>query len=572
MNWVRNLNTGTKIIGLVVLMAVFLTIVGSTGYYYNGQSNTMINSLYEDKLLSISALKEARADNRNIQGIAYRLLLAPLTAEEKKKLEVEFENLIKEYDQDITNFKSKQLDDYETEQLQKFEASLAQYRAERSKAFEIANNGDKQAGYQYFLDEVTPYMNEADLALIALSDYSDKSAEELMEQNNRNFATSTKIVIAVIVIALLLALSIGLMVARMIAVSLKKVVEQVNQVAEGNLAINNIDLDTKDEIGVLSRAVDTMKAKLKTLIGQVAETSEQVASSSEELYASAEQSAEASTQIAEAISNVAAGTEHQSSTVDEISAAIEEMSAGIEQMAATASTVAEQVNVSSRMAREGRNAVDLAIQQMSAVAQSSDHAGVAVKKLAESSQQIGDINNVISGIAAQTNLLALNAAIEAARAGEQGRGFAVVAEEVRKLAEQSAEAATRIAALINENQTNIREAVDKVESGANDIQLGIDVVNKAGEAFRAIAESVTTVSDHVQEVSATTQQMAGSSQQIVTSIREVDSVSKGNSESTQTVSAATEEQNASLEQIVSASQDLATLAEELQNAVSKFRL
>lgn len=541
-------------------------------YYYNKKSNNDVNSLYQNKLLAISTIKEARADNRNAQGVFYRLFLAPLTPEQQKELESQASDLVKQYDKDIKDYKNTVLDSYEIEEIQKFEASLKEYRAERDKAFEIANNGDKIGGYNHFLAEATPHMNEADTVLIDLSEYNDKTAQEIMDQTNQNFATSTKIILGILIFAVILALVIGTLVGRMISVPLQKVVAQVNEIAEGNLTVEDVNLDTKDEVGVLAKAVNKMSTNLKTLIGQVAETSEQVASSSEELNASAEQSSQASVQIATAISNVATGTEHQSDAVDETSAAVEQMSASIQQMAATASMVADQMNAASSMTEEGRRAVDNAVQQIAAVANSASDIGKVVQKLSASSQQIGEITNVISGIAGQTNLLALNAAIEAARAGEQGRGFAVVAEEVRKLAEQSAEAATKIAALINENQVNIHEAVRAADSGANNVQLGIEVVNKAGEAFKEIAESVTKVSSQVQEVSATTQQMASSSQQVVSSIREIDSISKENSEQTQTVSAATEEQTASVEQIASASQSLAGLAEELQNAVSKFRI
>ena len=157
-----------------------------------------------------------------------------------------------------------------------------------------------------------------------------------------------------------------------------------------------------------------------------------------------------------------------------------------------------------------------------------------VAKLGERSKEIGQIVDAISGIAGQTNLLALNAAIEAARAGEQGRGFAVVAEEVRKLAEQSQEAAKQIANLISEIQTETDSAVVAMDDGTREVKIGTEVVNTAGQAFKEIVSLIAEVSSQIREISAAIQQMASGSQQIVASVRNIDSISKGTAGQTQT--------------------------------------
>jgi methyl-accepting chemotaxis protein len=195
-----------------------------------------------------------------------------------------------------------------------------------------------------------------------------------------------------------------------------------------------------------------------------------------------------------------------------------------------------------------------------------------VTTLGERSKEIGQIVDTISGIAGQTNLLALNAAIEAARAGEQGRGFAVVAEEVRKLAEQSQDAAKQIAVLISEIQSDTDRAVVAMEDGTREVMLGAEVVNDSGKAFQEIADMVTNVSSQIREISVSIEQMAVGSQQIVESVKEMDELSKKSSGEAQTVSAATEEQSASMEEIASSSQALAHLAMNLREAVSKFQI
>ena len=201
------------------------------------------------------------------------------------------------------------------------------------------------------------------------------------------------------------------------------------------------------------------------------------------------------------------------------------MSASIQQVAANTNLAAGRSAQSAEMAKEGENSVEKAVSQMSKIEQTVNNSASVVAKLGERSKEIGQIVDTISGIAGQTNLLALNAAIEAARAGEQGRGFAVVAEEVRKLAEQSQEAAKQIAILIGEIQGDTDKAVVAMNEGTREVKVGAEVVDDAGKAFGQIADLVTQVSEQVKEISAEIQQMASGGQQIVSSVKTIDELS-----------------------------------------------
>ncbi|HWQ61140.1 MAG TPA: methyl-accepting chemotaxis protein, partial [Negativicutes bacterium] len=292
----------------------------------------------------------------------------------------------------------------------------------------------------------------------------------------------------------------------------------------------------------------------------------------EELTASSEQAAQAANQIAASITTVAAGAEEQLTAAGDASSVVEEMSAGIQQIAASAQQVSAQSAQAAGKAREGDKSVANAITQMDQIQNTVNTSAKVVAKLGERSKEIGQIVDTISGIAGQTNLLALNAAIEAARAGEAGRGFAVVAEEVRKLAEQSQEAAKKIAELIGEIQGDTDKAVVAMDDGTREVKTGAEVVQKAGAAFREIADLVTVVSGQVKEISVSIQQMATGSQQIVGAVQKIDDLGKKSAGEAQGVSAAAEEQLASMEEIASSSQSLAKLAQDLQTAVATFRL
>ena len=387
-------------------------------------------------------------------------------------------------------------------------------------------------------------------------------------------ASRDKMVITVavtILIAIILAFLATLWMARKITGPLLQLGAVAGTVANGDLT-QNVKVNSSDEVGALAQNFNTMLLHLRELVKHVHDLSQTLAASSEELTASAEQSAEVSHQVAQSITEVAAGASKQLGAVNDAAAVVQQVSSHAESVAATAETITGLSNKSSAATTKGSQAIDRAVQQMGSVGEGSKAVSDAVDKLAESSRHIGEIVNVISGIAGQTNLLALNAAIEAARAGEQGKGFAVVAEEVRKLAEQSESAAKEITDLIQQNQTDIQRAVQAMEESAGSVKVGITVVNDAGLTFRDISQMTQEVSGQMLNISAAIGEIAKGSETIVASVRDIENVSRDSAGQAQNVSAAAEEMTASMTEISTSSQSLAKLAQELQEAVDKFRL
>ncbi len=382
----------------------------------------------------------------------------------------------------------------------------------------------------------------------------------------------TIISLVTIVIVLIIAGIIIAWFARRIARPIKELEAAADRIAAGDISRSDLNIRSNDEIGRLGKSFETMTVNLRGLIQKILGATDQVAASSEELTASSEQAAQAANQIAASINTVAAGAEAQLTAAGDASSVVEEMSAGIEQIAAGAQEVAAQSASAAGKAKQGDKEVADAITQMEKIENTVNTSAKVVAKLGERSKEIGLIVDTISGIAGQTNLLALNAAIEAARAGEAGQGFAVVAEEVRKLAEQSQDAAKKIAELIGEIQGETEKAVVAMDDGTREVKTGTEVVQKAGAAFREIADMVTEVSGQVKEISASIQQMATGSQQIVGAVQKIDDLGKKSAGEAQGVSAAAEEQLASMEEIASSSQSLAKLAQDLQTAVATFRL
>jgi methyl-accepting chemotaxis protein len=382
----------------------------------------------------------------------------------------------------------------------------------------------------------------------------------------------TTMSVVTIVVVLVIAGVIIAWYARRITRPIQALEEAAERIAGGDISQAKIDIVSNDEIGRLGKSFEQMTENLRGLIQKITQATDQVAASSEELTASAEQSAQAVNQVAQVIAGVANGAKKQMKAVDDTASVVGQMSTGVQHIAANANIVADTSAKSAGSAKEGSQAVDKAITQMDNIEKTVTRSAQVVAKLGERSKEIGQIVETIAGIAGQTNLLALNAAIEAARAGEQGRGFAVVAEEVRKLAEQSQEAAKQIAGLIMEIQKDTDSAVVAMNEGTKEVRIGAEVVNDAGRAFHEIFRSINEVSIQIREISAAIQQMASGSQQVVASVGEIETISKDTAEQAQTVSAAIEEQSATMEEIAVSSQALAEMATELTQAGSRFKM
>lgn len=393
-----------------------------------------------------------------------------------------------------------------------------------------------------------------------------------MVQSEIDQATNPILKITIIVLAasLLAGVLLVFIIIRSITKPMNSLVKTTEQVSLGDLTVKASE-KAKDEFGLLARSFNKMTESLQTVISEVSLTANQLAASSEELTASAEQTSKATEQVTLTIQEVAMGTEKQVVSVDDGARTVTEMENGVQHIVSNAETAAASAANASNVAASGNQTIDNAVMQMNSISKSVSGLRDVIQSLAERSQEIGQIIEVITSIADQTNLLALNAAIEAARAGEQGRGFAVVAEEVRKLAEQSSVSAQQITGLIATIQGETEKAIQTMGSATKEVDTGIGVVNTAGELFKHIQESVNTVELQIQEVSATSQQISILTEQVVNSIEAIAQVSEITSAGTQTVSAATEEQLASMEEIATSSSSLSKMAEQLQKLVSRFK-
>jgi len=573
MSFLQNMKVAKKLALLIIIAVVGLCAVGFTGYYYLSTAKNDMDAMYGDRLIPVKVLNDARTQARSIEADLFDLMLTT-DSNENARIKQDIDTRAPIFNKDLADYESTQLDPFEVDTLKDMKVNLEKYRDARKEAVDLALQNKNAAAYDSFNNNARAYGEAVHKDLMALADYNAKVADDINQQNQANFQKAILMFAGIILFALLLAVILGWAITKDISSSLGATVHRLGVMAKGDFSqdIQESFMNRKDDFGAVAKAFDELNKSMRSLLGQMTQTSDQVASASEEMTASADQCSQAANQVAGSITEVARGAEKQLKAADDSSAIVEQLSEGIQQVAASTTSVSAVAEKAARTASDGGQAVDKAVSQMSTIEKSASETAQVVEKLGERSKQIGQIVDTISGIAGQTNLLALNAAIEAARAGEQGRGFAVVAEEVRKLAEQSEEAAKQIANLINEVQHETNRAVVSMHESHKDIQSGTEIVNLAGKSFREIVQMVEQMSSQVREISAAIEEMAAGSQQMVHSVKEIVNENRKTAGQTQTISAATEEQSASMEEIAAASRGLASMAEELQTAIGKFTI
>jgi methyl-accepting chemotaxis protein len=255
---------------------------------------------------------------------------------------------------------------------------------------------------------------------------------------------------------------------------------------------------------------------------------------------------------------MAAGAQEQSAQTAEVASAVEQMTSTIVETTRHTAVASESSERAGSAAKEGGQIVLQTVEGMSRIAEVVLKAGMTVKELGNSSDQIGEIVQVIEDIADQTNLLALNAAIEAARAGEQGRGFAVVADEVRKLAEITTKETKEIGEMIRKIQADTGGAVESMELGVEEVEKGKHLADRAGDSLDIIIKGSIEVVDLVTQVAAASEQQSSTVTEISRSIDGINSVTQESASVTQ--------------QIARAAESLNMLTSDLQELVGRFRL
>ncbi len=381
------------------------------------------------------------------------------------------------------------------------------------------------------------------------------------------------------IIIVLISVLVGLVIAFFIAGTITRPIAQVDritqQIADGDLTVDvekELGSERKDELGNLFNSVKVMAVNLRKMIKRVRDISEKVELSSAELSAAGDQVSRVSELVGASIQNVSSGAEEQSARIEETTKNVEDLINGLESVDKSTNELSDDAVAFSKRVGSGTEKVQDTVNKIDNVREQTIKMSEDIDSLGSVSAEIGEIVELISGIAAQTNLLALNAAIEAARAGEAGRGFSVVADEIRDLAEKSGQATERITGLINEIQSNVSSTTRRMNDNARTVEDSVEAIRETGLIFSQIEEMTLSLKNKLHSISQNVKVMSDNGMEVKNAIRDVNSVSREFAGNAEEVASSSQEQIATTEEIVSFSRELKEMAEQLSQAVDRFKL
>jgi len=375
-----------------------------------------------------------------------------------------------------------------------------------------------------------------------------------------------------IVISAILGISSILIIGKLISRKLRQIVHVSNEIAAGNLNVELVEYDSKDEIAELSKATNSMKENLQGMIQEISAVSSFVTEKSGELNIAANEVKAASQQGASTMQELSSGAEEQANSASTLAEMMDNYLAQVEHATESGAVIKKASNEVLTLTKSGNSLMKESQEQMIVINEIMKTSVSRVNGLDEQTKQISKLVQVIHDIANQTNLLALNAAIEAARAGEHGKGFAVVADEVRKLAEQVSHSVADITTIVKGIQVESNNVVSSLQTGYSQVEKGTEKIETTGETFKKIYAAVNLMSENVNGISANLDQVSESSLLMNQSIENIASISEESAAGIEETSAAMTQTNNSMEEISDNIQSLTELADQLNSMITKFKL
>ncbi|MGB4674150.1 MAG: methyl-accepting chemotaxis protein [Azovibrio sp.] len=408
----------------------------------------------------------------------------------------------------------------------------------------VAVSGDQAGAIQLINSKETPLWRQIRAHLLeqmkVMKEDIERSKQTSIAAIERSEILVGVLVLASLVVAVVMLTRLLSTVGQQLGADPSEVKRVAEQVAAGNLTVA---MD-HPRAGSVMAAMATMQGQLAGLVGQIRQNADSLLEAADLLNRSSSAVAERST--------------HQSEAVAAVAAAMEEMTVGITLVRDHSGEARDYAQKSGELSRQGNEVVAQVVQGMGRVADSVTESAQVISTLERESEKIAAIVGVIKEITDQTNLLALNAAIEAARAGEQGRGFAVVADEVRKLAERTAQSTVEVAATVDVVRNGIQQGVERMEDGVRLVSSESAEVAQAGETISALHGYAEKVLSSVNEIGEALGEQSSASTEIAQRVELIAQISEQNA--------------AAVQESAGAARQLQDLARNLSETVNHFRI
>jgi methyl-accepting chemotaxis protein len=528
MEWFRNLNTGKKMAVAFGIIEILTIGLGVFSLIQLSRVNGTTEQIVDNKMPSVRLLGSLKYDTAAMRRSELSYLLA---YEHKEKWNAAMKQALDDIQQHEKQYEPLISSEEERGFDQEFRQAWEKYLVVHEKVMAMTKDNEYQANVLAQSEGNTAF-EAAAVALQAEIDANDRSAAAFTRSGSELYASSRYWIIGCMVCAVLAGFGMATAMGRAISTAIVRMLTQMQEIAANNLSVDDIQVDSDDEIGQASLALNTMKNNLRDVIQTIATTAERVAGASEEISSAANEQSQSA--------------KAQKDQTSQVAVAMQEMSA------------TEASRQAAESAREGGGIVEDVLGKMRGIAESVQGTARKMEELGKSSLQIGRIAGVIDEIADQTNLLALNAAIEAARAGEHGRGFAVVADEVRKLAEGTTSATKEIAQMIKSIQDGTKTAVGAMQEGSTQVEVGVKFTGRAGESLKQIIQMSERVGEMIVQIATAATEQSKASDEINQNMERIATLVNESADGAQ--------------HSANACRNLSGLALDLQKMVGNFRL
>ncbi|MDD1001078.1 methyl-accepting chemotaxis protein [Pseudomonas sp. TNT2022 ID642] len=525
--------------------ALIAVLVALLGVFALGQMSSIRDSevaVENQWLPSIRGGDEIREIMLRIRTISLRMALdqdANNIATYRSQMDTrdkELSEKIATYDKLVNTPEGQQLYD-------QFKKTFVAYRSGIAQSFALAEQGKRDELTKLLLIDMKTVVDGSGKQLNDLADLFAKQVAAESQKSAAHYENSRTIVSLFIALAALATVALAMMLTRSIVRPLSSAVSAAESVAQGDLT-RPIETHGNDEVSRLLKALATMQQNLRETLQGISGSATQLATAADELNAVTLDSTQ--------------GLQQQNNEIEQAATAVNQMTAAVEEVARNAVSTSDATRQSSESAHLGQVRVSETATAINALASDVQQTGELVQSLANQSQDIGKVLDVIRAIAEQTNLLALNAAIEAARAGESGRGFAVVADEVRALAYRTQQSTQEIEQMVQGMRSGSSLALDSMQASTARATTTLALAERAGEALQTITASVHEIHERNLVIASAAEEQAQVAREVDRNLVNIRDLSVRSA--------------AGADQTSASSHELSQLANALQGMVRRFQL